>query len=304
MEENMVHFTLWNYNPINDNVFGDHWNGEDFSIFTSSQSPPSNKLEDINPSQMSSSEESIAESPSKRSPVLRKTKSFGAHLLVNTSGAKTIDGISMSRTRGSSPNPITPKSLFDLNEFFDNPAETPFCEHHEGGRALDAVVRPYATKISGIPRRMRFDYKTRDFFLSFAEAPANAGSQDSKNLHRTTELFIPSYQYGGQEVCVTVSDGTFKYDTRNQSLYWVYDPSAKPRSTNEAHIFGDESIVRTMWRILGLLLSWILSLFFGIYFNGADRPDGGEALHWIHVSPVTKIPKRRHFFWAALCGIA
>ena len=34
MEANLLHFTLWNYNPLNDNTFGDYWNGEDFSIYS------------------------------------------------------------------------------------------------------------------------------------------------------------------------------------------------------------------------------------------------------------------------------
>ncbi|KAI9224545.1 glycoside hydrolase superfamily [Blastocladiella britannica] len=37
MEANLLHFTLWNYNVDNDNTHGDHWNGEDFSIFSPRQ---------------------------------------------------------------------------------------------------------------------------------------------------------------------------------------------------------------------------------------------------------------------------
>jgi hypothetical protein len=30
----LLSFSLWNYNPTNDNTYGDHWNGEDFSIYS------------------------------------------------------------------------------------------------------------------------------------------------------------------------------------------------------------------------------------------------------------------------------
>ncbi|KAF9002384.1 hypothetical protein BGZ52_009658, partial [Haplosporangium bisporale] len=41
MESNLLSFTLWNYNTTNDNTHGDHWNGEDFSIFSLDSPLPS-----------------------------------------------------------------------------------------------------------------------------------------------------------------------------------------------------------------------------------------------------------------------
>ena len=37
MESNMLSYTLWNYTPDNNNQYGDRWNGEDLSIFSTSQ---------------------------------------------------------------------------------------------------------------------------------------------------------------------------------------------------------------------------------------------------------------------------
>ncbi|KAG8760210.1 hypothetical protein FRC11_000765 [Ceratobasidium sp. 423] len=37
LEQNFVGFTLWNYNPLNDDAHGDFWNGENFSWFSQSR---------------------------------------------------------------------------------------------------------------------------------------------------------------------------------------------------------------------------------------------------------------------------
>jgi hypothetical protein len=39
LDRHLAHGTLWNYTPDNDNTWGDHWNGEDFSIFSRDQQP-------------------------------------------------------------------------------------------------------------------------------------------------------------------------------------------------------------------------------------------------------------------------
>jgi hypothetical protein len=39
LDGHLAHGTLWNYTPDNDNAWGDHWNGEDFSIFSRDQQP-------------------------------------------------------------------------------------------------------------------------------------------------------------------------------------------------------------------------------------------------------------------------
>ncbi|CAE6459562.1 unnamed protein product [Rhizoctonia solani] len=40
LERNFVGFTLWNYNPLNDDAHGDSWNGENFSWFSQSRADP------------------------------------------------------------------------------------------------------------------------------------------------------------------------------------------------------------------------------------------------------------------------
>jgi hypothetical protein len=44
LERSLVSFTLWNYNPDNDDVKGDDWNGENFSWFSRKRAMPSSLL--------------------------------------------------------------------------------------------------------------------------------------------------------------------------------------------------------------------------------------------------------------------
>ncbi|KDQ21322.1 glycoside hydrolase family 5 protein [Botryobasidium botryosum FD-172 SS1] len=43
LEQNLVGFTLWTYNPLNDDVNGDYWNGENFSWFSKARAAPALK---------------------------------------------------------------------------------------------------------------------------------------------------------------------------------------------------------------------------------------------------------------------
>jgi hypothetical protein len=77
-----------------------------------------------------------------------------------------------------------------------------------GGRALEAVVRPYAMKTAGIPLEMTFDMQTRRFDFEFRHDPA---------VSQTTELFVPAYQYP-EGFTVQVSDGDYEVHAEAQVL--------------------------------------------------------------------------------------
>jgi hypothetical protein len=82
---------------------------------------------------------------------------------------------------------------------------------HSGGRALQAVVRPYARAVAGEPLRMAFHYERRTFEFAFRHGPA---------IRAPTEIFLPNYHY--PDGCVAeVSDGTYEVDRASQTLaYW------------------------------------------------------------------------------------
>jgi hypothetical protein len=126
MEANLLSCTLWNYTADNDNLHGDQWNDEDFSVF--------------------------------------------------------------SRDQQTDPNDI-----------------------HSGGRALQAVLRPYARAVAGEPLLMAFDCNRRTFEFEFRHDSA---------VPAPTEIYVPNYHY--PDGClVEVSDGTYELDCASQTLaYW------------------------------------------------------------------------------------
>jgi hypothetical protein len=79
---------------------------------------------------------------------------------------------------------------------------------NSGGRALEAVIRPYPVAIAGQPLRLRFDYRTAHFELEFEHDP---------RVTVPSEVFVPRcrYPHGAQ---VTVSDGAYDLDRAEQVL--------------------------------------------------------------------------------------
>ncbi|MCP5116387.1 MAG: glycoside hydrolase family 5 protein [bacterium] len=71
---------------------------------------------------------------------------------------------------------------------------------HSGGRALKAIVRPYARATAGTPLRMSFNPETRVFEFEFRHAAS---------VTAPTEIFVPDYQYP-EGYTVTLSDGSYE----------------------------------------------------------------------------------------------
>ncbi|KAJ2998866.1 hypothetical protein HDV02_003976 [Globomyces sp. JEL0801] len=189
MEKNLVHFTLWNYNPHNDNFYGDHWNGEDFSIFSMT---PDELLE---AEKRREAEKDLPKSPLSPSP---------------------------SRNSITTPRLTTPDSSFDLTSSIFAEANA---QHHIGGRALDAVIRPYAAKTAGIPYSVFFDLEKLYFELIFTtlkeEKPSNTDP-----ITNTTEIFVPEFHFGNySDMEIKVSDGSYKLNILSQTVHWVVDRS-------------------------------------------------------------------------------
>ncbi len=82
---------------------------------------------------------------------------------------------------------------------------------YDGGRALEAVVRPYALNVAGEPLQMSFDIKTKIFRFQF---------RPDRGIPAPTEFFVPKLQYpNGYRVLAT--GGSCEPDDKNQRLVYI-----------------------------------------------------------------------------------
>lgn len=100
---------------------------------------------------------------------------------------------------------------------------------YKGGRTLDAIIRPYAAKVAGVPVRTHWDASTAT--LTFVWEAAKLGAP--------TEVFVPRLYF--DNVYVELSNGTFEYRLDEQTLYVHAPPgrqwirvSNEPRSSSLA----------------------------------------------------------------------
>ncbi|ORY39013.1 glycoside hydrolase [Rhizoclosmatium globosum] len=264
METNMLNFTLWNYNPGNDNTFGDHWNGEDFSIYSPNASVPASRA--------GSPSHSRASSPGLGGRVARAAQQAPSKLnIVTTAPSPKCATLSpsspcdlASRRASHASLERIPTSPFEITglAFTEGPLEgDPDHFHHVGGRALDAIIRPYASKIAGTPILSRFDLTSLVYTLEFTTVynpreesiqeilDRSKGSSPDAYKRFLTEVFVPNfhYKFPDMQIVVKVSDGEWKYDQEKQSLVWFYDPQWK-------HV-GDGGVVKH-WLTVSTPLSY------------------------------------------------
>ena len=83
---------------------------------------------------------------------------------------------------------------------------------NSGGRALEAIIRPYARAAAGDPVRMEYDYRRRRFTFEFRHDPACTAP---------TEIFLPAFQYPNG--CrIRISDGRYELNPGNQVLRYFH----------------------------------------------------------------------------------
>jgi hypothetical protein len=96
----------------------------------------------------------------------------------------------------------------DLERFYRIPSDL-----NSGGRALEALVRPYPMFTSGRPISLSFNIKTSEFVFVFEQVGNDK-----------TEVYIPHFQYPQDENVLYLCDGgSVEVDYLNQRCYFSSD---------------------------------------------------------------------------------
>lgn len=137
---------------------------------------------------------------------------------------------------------------------------------NSGGRALIAVVRPYAKAIAGMPQEMSFDVESGVFVFSF--------SHDS-TISEPTEIFLPSLQYP-DGFTVDLSDGKYDYYIESQTLIYRHSDTQDKHTLTitpkgERDIFANEKR-----NVILIFLSAISGVLYTLIFFFWRRKDAEE----------------------------
>ncbi|KAI9031359.1 glycoside hydrolase superfamily [Hyaloraphidium curvatum] len=106
----------------------------------------------------------------------------------------------------------------DVHPSMEPTAETVphgFSPLDRGGRALNAVCRPFASAVAGTPTRSNFDMADKRFEFEFEHRTGGGDDVEEEGVaplkSRTTEIFLPRWHYPTKaDVLVKVSHGKWK----------------------------------------------------------------------------------------------
>ncbi|WEW59921.1 endo-1,4-beta-glucanase [Emydomyces testavorans] len=185
-------FSLWTYMATNIHEWGDHWNGEDLSIYS---------LDDL-------------ELPTAKSQLNSLNQS-------STSLDRTSPAFSQSRTDSLSAR-IEPKNLQQALAkpcISTKATSNPELRNHAGYRAAEAYIRPSPVVIHGSLANYGFDLRNCSFTMSLSSPTATPENAP-------TVVYLPEFHYPSMHTDVTVSGGKWIIDKQEvgsgivQHLKW------------------------------------------------------------------------------------
>jgi hypothetical protein len=99
---------------------------------------------------------------------------------------------------------------------------------YHGGRALAAILRPYAAKVAGYPLSSSWDRERGVFEFRYVNMPAEirhrvinaaqANVDDYEEEARTTKIYLPHFYFDAVDIQIALSDGEYDLNMHEQTL--------------------------------------------------------------------------------------
>lgn len=128
---------------------------------------------------------------------------------------------------------------------------------YAGGRALPAIIRPYASKVAGIPKSTSWNRHTRTFCFTWVSmAPVGTDSP----MACVTDIFVPDYYFRGVQPEILLSDGQAIYEPEKQTLHIVTDKN-EPGARHTLRLRAPKTKKGRVWQLILALLVLVVGIW-------------------------------------------
>ncbi|KAI8378038.1 glycoside hydrolase superfamily [Radiomyces spectabilis] len=183
LETNLVNFTLWNYDVCNDNEYGDHWNGENFSIYSSPR------------------DDAVA-------GLTFSTDDADLHTRLHN-GGRVLDAAVVRWNQLFNHGSY---GLIHIIFFFLGP-QRPYASKVAGTPTVSEF------NMDALEYTLTF----QPFSQAETEEQIASGFDANDTLATVTEIFIPAFHYKDVSLDIQASSGECHYAPDRQTVYHVYE---------------------------------------------------------------------------------
>jgi len=140
---------------------------------------------------------------------------------------------------------------------------------YAGGRALPAIIRPYASKVAGIPQSTFWDRHSRRFCFTWVSISRVGKDATVNPLACVTEIFVPDYYFRETQPYVVVSDGKAIYEPEKQTVHIVTDKN-EPGTLHFVQICVPRQKALNIWQFIFAMMVLLASIWIAVYVYTID----------------------------------